>query len=245
MAHREKQLPMSNCRPPSGRAPAVFFFVCIFLALGSHPANGKPQSALPPKGTCSPTDYKILTPFAVAIKCDMSPSKIPDASGELVLVAKNGQATRITSAVQVATPKRDSGNQYPGDWLVLYWPSSDQTNLTPGKRYIFNLLYKADSSVAGNALDNIPPLTIPIDTTETVTLSSPQLSEPLEFLATSHVAFVTDSNTLAYSPKPKTDPDSWPSCAVNLKIKLGLSSTLNAQCSELTPAFAGTPNLTN
>ena len=85
----------------------------IFSGLGGAQTAAQPAAA-PPSGTCSPTDYKILTANAVAIKCDTQPTRMPNAGGQLVLVAKNGQNNQVLANVRVVLAKTQ-------DWLLIVW----------------------------------------------------------------------------------------------------------------------------
>ena len=218
------------------RWSALFLLASILALLGSSPAGGKPQETEPPKGTCSPTDYKILTPYAVAIQCDVKPTLIPDAEGQVILVTKNGQANQMIAAVKVMPAAAE-------DFLIVYWPPSDQTSLKKGNNYTFNLPYRVDASVAGKLPVIVPPLIIAIDTTDTLTLSSPQGSQPLEFVVTSHVAFAGASSTPAYTP-PLPQITAWPACKIHAQNPVGTSYDLNAQCSQLLSPIAAPPTLT-
>ncbi len=184
------------------------------------------QGSGPTAGTCSPTDYKILTANAVAIKCDIQPLHIPDAGGQLVLVTKNGQSNQVLADVRVVP----SSTQ---DWLIVVWGSGDNTNLVAKNNYILNLQYR----------DAIPPLVIPVDATETVTLSAPQPSEPLDFQVTSHIAFAGTGGAPAYSVKPRTNPAQWPTCTIPSKTAIGNNYQLAAKCSPFVSPFTSAPTL--
>jgi hypothetical protein len=186
---------------------------------------GQPGSAQT-TGTCSPTDYKILAANAVAIKCDIQPVHIPDAGGQLVLVTKNGQNNQILANVQVVSAATQ-------DWLIVLWDSGNKTDLIAKNNYILNLQYQ----------DAIPPLIVPIDATETLTLSAPQSSEPLDFLVTSHIAFAGTGGTAAYSKKPRTNAGKWPTCAIPSKTTLGNNYQIAAKCSPLVSPFTSAPTL--
>jgi len=141
-----------------------------------------------------------------------------------VLVTKNGQNNQVLVDVGVVSASTQ-------DWLIVTWGAADKTNLVAKSNYILNLQYR----------DGIPPLVIPIDTTETVTLSAPQSSEPLDFLVTSHIAFAGTGGSPAYSVKPRTNPAQWPMCTIPSKTGMGNNYQLAAKCSPLISAFTSTP----
>ena len=206
-------------------AVCLSLLCCVISILNAAEVSTQQQSAQS-GNTCSVTDYKILAPNAIAIKCDIQPSHIPDGSGQLVLVSKNGQENKILANVQVASAATQ-------DWLIILWDSSAQSNLVAKNNYILSLQYR----------DATPPLIVPIDSTETVTLSAPQSSEPLDFLVTSHVAFAGTGGTPAYSKKPRTDPKNWPACVISSKTIIGNNYQVAAKCSPFISPFTSAPTL--
>ena len=183
---------------PIVRLAFLFFSVAGYALSSVHDSEGT-QAVQPPAGVCSPSDYVILAPNAIAIKCDVQPTEVPNG-GQLVLVPKTGQGSQITDAIQVVFPPPVPPVRHQ-DWLIAYWAPSAKASLTTGASYVLTLQY---ASVNGGASPVTPPLVIQIDTTPTVTLLSPQKSAPLDFLTKSHIAFAGDSKELVYEDTSKS-----------------------------------------
>jgi hypothetical protein len=139
--------------------------------------TGDPQSpstapvSVGANAPCSVTDYKVLTPYAVALHCKVHPTALPD-SGVLVETT-NATATQIASRVTVTVPAISR------DWLIISWPATPVSILNAKRIYSLTLNY---GQVAGGAAP--PPLVVAIDTSETVTLSAAAASMPPRCLLT-------------------------------------------------------------
>lgn len=206
----------------------LFFSVAVYALSSVHNSEGT-QAVQPPAIVCSPSDYVILAPNAVAIKCDVQPTEVP-TGGQLVLVPKNGQGSQITDAIQVVSPPRLPSVRHQ-DWLIVYWMRSAKANLTTGASYVLTLQY---APVNGGASPVTPPLVIQIDTTPAVTLLSPQKSAPLDFLAKGHIAFSGDSKELVYEDTSKSAAEFSP-CIIKLSAPFRDSYALSALCERLIP----------
>lgn len=195
------------------RVTIMLILVNVACCCGWTTASAAPQAA----GTsCSPTDYKIVTPYFLAILCgNKAPTQVPDG-GQLFLVSKTGQSKEITASMNV---------QLQSSFLIVDWQSSGETDLQPKTNYVLTLRYASGTS----------PLTISIDTTDTVTLAAPQSSRPLRFVVTSHVAFADNSRRPLYTPPlPMVK---WSDCSIPTKSAISTTTKLNAQCSDLVAPF--------
>ena len=70
-------------------------------------------------GACSPTDYKILTANAVAIKCDIQPLHIQRRRRAIGVGHKETTSNQVLADVRVVP----SSTQ---DWLIVVWGSGDE-----------------------------------------------------------------------------------------------------------------------
>jgi hypothetical protein len=204
----------------------------------SRALTGDPQSpstapvSVGANAPCGVADYKVLTPYAVALHCKVHPTALPD-SGVLVETT-NATATQIASGVTVTAPAISQ------DWLIISWPATPASILIAKRTYSLTLNY---GQVAGGAAP--PPLVVAIDTSETVTLSAAAASVPLDFRVVSHLAFANDQNAvsmLKLDPvKPGDLTHTFRDCQIPIKNVPDKPYEVDAQCSQLTAPFGTTP----
>ena len=222
---------------PAARGLSIIALSLAFCSV-SRAMTGDPQSpstAPVSVGTsvpCSVADYKVLTPYAVALHCKVHPTALPD-SGVLVETTK-ATATQIASGLTVTAPTISR------DWLIISWPATPASILNAKRTYSLTLNY-------GQAANGTPPppLVVAIDTSETVTLSAAAASVPLDFRVVSHLAFANDQNAvsmLKLDPvKPGDLTHTFRDCQISIKNLPDKPYQVDAQCSQLTAPFGTTP----
>lgn len=205
----------------------------VSQAMTGTPQSGSaaPVSAGGP-APCSVADYKILTSYAVALRCKMSPTALPN-SGALVETT-NATSTPITSSI-VATASTASR-----DWLIISWSATPASTLNVKRTYSLTLNYRQNASGVSP-----PPLIVAIDTSETVTLSAAATSVPLDFRVISHLAFADDLKAVAMLKLDPAAPadlrHTFRDCKIPIKNLPDKSYQVDAQCSQLIAPFGTTP----
>jgi hypothetical protein len=200
--------------------------------------TGDPQSAstapvsVGASAPCSVADYKVLTPYAVALRCKVPPTDRPD-SGVLVETTK-AAVTQIASGVTVTAPVISH------EWLIISWPATPASILHAKRTYSLTLNYGQAASGT-----TPPPLVVAIDTSETVTLSAAAPSAPLDFRVVSHLAFANDQNAVSMLKldlvKPGDLTHTFRDCRIPIKNVPDKPYQVDAQCSQLTAPFGTTP----
>jgi hypothetical protein len=183
------------------------------------------------KDPCSVQQYKVLTPTAIAIRCvdDVSIPGIVDGTGTIVShdSASYGKAVGSAKVSLFQTEKT---------WLLLLLSGP----LEAGKKYTAALTFtvKCTTTCAAGPTSAVGPISVDIDTTESVTISPSVVdSSPKSFKATSSVGFAVTGKKLAVASGAKDVQR----CTISVLDGVNRVTSMTATCSKLSSLPSETP----
>lgn len=216
---------MSRCLQVASSALAVPHLLagpslcCAALILLA--AIGTSTASAQSNGACQVSDYKVLSPDALAINCSRT-------------VTAAGRAATITIPTAVPAVNASFGvYSYAGaqSWLLLYASgSAGSFAFNPQNKYSLVLTYQAPDAAHPGQLTTTPEPPFAMDLSGIVTITPSVVAlHPSRFRFTSHVGFADSSGRLEVQANPG-DVGSSRACSLPLESYSQVSVPLTGKC---------------